>query len=193
MVCPNSTPSPSASIKSITLQVKDGIVITSDSDGMVKTWDVSTGIHKASFQTPAKDYKRDIQLIDERLILAYHTDQKIYVWDAGNEKLLLEVGGVHLCAEDLRISGDRSIIFDLCSPSIWAWSIQTGEDVGKVKIRYPGGTGSLIVYGSKVWTHYSQSEHEGWDFRISGSTPIHLSGMPALTLQWQYSLRPKTG
>ena len=178
---PKSTPPPSASIKSITLQAKDGIVITSDSDGVVKTWDVSTGIHKASFQTPAKDYKRDIQLTSERLILVYHTDQGIYVWDARNEKLLLEVGGAHVYAEDLRISGDGSKIFDLCSPSIWAWSIQTGEDVGKVKIRYPGVTGSLIVYGSKVWVHYPQSEYEGWDFGVSGSTPIHLSGMPALS------------
>ena len=54
---PESTPLPSAPIESVTLQAKDGIVITSDSNGMVKTWDISTGIHKASFRTPAEPYK----------------------------------------------------------------------------------------------------------------------------------------
>ena len=72
----------SAPLESITLQAEDGIVITSDSDGIVKTWDISTGIHRASFQTPAKDYKRDVRLINERLILVYHADRKIHVWDA---------------------------------------------------------------------------------------------------------------
>ena len=148
---------------------------------MVKTWDISTGIHKASFQTPAKDNRRDVQLIDERLILVYHADNKIYVWDAGNRKLLLEVGGVHCLAEDLRISGDGLKIFHLYAPSIWAWSIQTGEAVGKVEIGYGGESGSLTVDGSKVWAHWPQSEYQGWDFGTSGSTPTKLSGMPVLS------------
>jgi WD40 repeat protein len=45
----------SATIMSITLQVKDGnLFITSDSDGVVRTCDIFTGLCKASFQTPAK-------------------------------------------------------------------------------------------------------------------------------------------
>ena len=191
VIDPKSSSLHSAPMRSITLQAKDGIFITSDSDGMVKTWDISTGIHKASFQTLAKDYKRDVQLINERLILVYHTDEKIYVWDAGNEHILLEVDRPENCAEDLRISGDGTIFFYLYAPSIWAWSIQTGEAVGTVEIGYSGGRGSLIVDGSKVWAHWPQTEYEGWDFGISGSTPIQLSGRPTLSNdtvlwdQWQ--------
>jgi len=64
-----STPLTSTPIKSITLQAKDGIAISSDSDGEVRIWDISTGIFKAFFQTPAKDsYYRGARLIDGRLI-----------------------------------------------------------------------------------------------------------------------------
>ena len=181
VVDPKSTSLHSAPLKSITLQAEDGIVITSDSDGIVKTWDISTGIHRASFQTPAKHYKRDVQLINERLILVYHADRKIHVWDAGNEKQLLEVGEVNEYIEDLRISGDGLKIFHLWAPSIWAWSIQTGEVMGEVRIEDSGKYGSLTVDGSKVWAHRPQLEYEGWDFGISGSTPTKLSGMPALS------------
>ena len=44
----------SAPIKSITLQSKEGIAITYDSDAVIKTWDISTGICKTSYQTPAQ-------------------------------------------------------------------------------------------------------------------------------------------
>ena len=51
----DSTLLTSALIQSIALQTKDGITITSDSDGVVKVWDILTGSCKESFQTPAKD------------------------------------------------------------------------------------------------------------------------------------------
>jgi WD40 repeat protein len=53
---PNPVSTASATLQSTTLQAKYGITITSDSDGMVKTWDISTGLCKASYQTPAKGY-----------------------------------------------------------------------------------------------------------------------------------------
>ena len=59
--------------------------------------------------------------------------------------------------------------------------------MGEVKIRYQGEEGSLIVDGSKVWAQWHQSEYDGWDFGISGSTPIKLSGGPTLsngTMLW---------
>ena len=187
VVDPTSTPLHSASIMTITLQEKYDIIITSDSDGVVKTWDVSTGIHKASFQTPAEGYKRDVQLINERLILAYYTYENIHVWDVQNKKSLLEIGQVHFHAEDLRISGDGLKIFHVWAPSIWAWSIQTGEAMGEVKIVHAKDFRTLTVDGSKVWAYRPQLEYEGWDFGISGSTPTKLSGMPALsngTMLW---------
>jgi WD40 repeat protein len=57
---PESINPTSASIKSVSLQVEDSIAISSDLDGVVKIWDISMGLCKASFQTPAKDpYWRD--------------------------------------------------------------------------------------------------------------------------------------
>ena len=175
-----STPLPSAQIRSITLQTKDGIFITSDSDGMVKTWDISTGIHKASVQTPAKDYTRDVRQIDDRLILVYHASGSIYVWDAGNGKKLLKVKGFY-STEDLRISGDGSKIFQLHAPSMRAWTIQHGKPAGDVRIGYSGSAGSLVVDGSKVWAHWPQSEYQGWRFGTILLTHAKLSGMPTLS------------
>ena len=51
-----SIPLTSAPIKSITLQAEYGVAITSNLDGVVTIWDISTGLCKASFQTPAKNH-----------------------------------------------------------------------------------------------------------------------------------------
>ena len=49
--------------------------------------------------------------------------------------------------------------------------------MGKMEIEYQGGSGSLIVDGSKVWAHWPQSNYKGWDFGINHSTPIKLSNV----------------
>ena len=46
---PRSTPLPLPSIQSVSLQAGAGIAISSDADGVVKTWDISTGLCKATF------------------------------------------------------------------------------------------------------------------------------------------------
>ena len=177
---PKFTPPPSVPIMSITLQANDGFVITSDSDGVVKTWDISTGIHKASFQTPAQDHMRDVQMIKNRLILVWYADREVHVWDVGNEKLLLEVE-IRGNVKGLRISEDGSMFFCLGVFSVQAWSIQKGKVVGEVKTE-SGGWGSLTIDGWKVWVHWPESEeYEGWDFETSGSALTELSGMPTLS------------
>ena len=177
VIDPNPIPLPSAPIMSITLQAEDGIVITSDSDGMVKTWDILTGTNKETFQTPAKHYMRDVRLIEEGLVLIYHADKKIHAWDVRNGKLLWEVGEVCSHAEDLRISGDGSNFFYLYAPSIWAFSIQTREIVGIVNTRHSLGSGCLIVDGSKVWAYWPYLGYQGWDFSIPDSAPTELAGV----------------
>ena len=173
------TPLPSASIKSITLQSEEGIAITSDSNGVIKAWDISTGICKESFQTPAKGpCTRDTRLVNGRLIFVWHTDGKIYAQNTENGELLWEV--FWHSVGDLRISGDGLRVFGLLAPSIWAWSLQTGEVVGKVEIGYEGPSVSLVVDGSKVWAYWPQSNYSGWDFGISGSTPMELSKISTL-------------
>jgi WD40 repeat protein len=171
---PESTPSALAPIRSITLQAKDGIAISSDSDGVVRTWDLSTGHCKASFQTPAKgSHQRCIQLVDSRLILVWCADKKVYIQDAQKGQLLQTVDAPEDEVLDIRISGDGSKVFCLDGYYVQAWSISTGEVVGRVYHPVGISEGALLTMdGSRAWVSTN-----GWDFGISGSPPIELSGV----------------
>ena len=166
-------------IMSITLQVKDGIFITSDSDGVVRTCDIFTGICKGSFQTPVKGGdRRDIQLVNGRLVLAWHIDGEIKIWDVEKEKLLLTAGGPRRL-DDVKISEDGSRVFSIGQWVIQAQSIQTGEIVGKAGIKYLAyNIASLTVNGSKVWVHYPNAETQVWDFGTPDSPPVQLPNTP---------------
>ena len=166
----------------LNLQAKDGITITSDLDGVVKTWDISTGLYKASFQTPAADsYKRDSQLINGRLIFVWYADRRLNIWDAEKGELLLAAEGLH-ALEDLRISGDGSRVFCLGIGSLQACSLQTGEIVGEVEVEGSEYAGSLAVDGSRVWICYPDSGYLGWDFGIPGSSLVQSYNMPPCKL-----------
>ena len=210
---PNSTFSTPAPIRSITLQAKDGVIVTSDSDGVVKTWDIPTGLCIASFQTlvhsdhkedgqsvndqlvddqPMDDQVVDDQVVDDQLVddqsingqlirgglingrlIIFQYDEQIKIWDAEKGELLLAVDTPDKL-EDLRISGDGSIIFGLGGDYIQAWSIQTGEVVGEVEIEHSTHLGTLTVDGLKVWAHHPDLGYQGWDFGIQGSSPVQL-------------------
>ena len=159
---------------SLLVQAKDGIAISSDSDGVVKTWDISTGICKASFQTPAGRWiLGDAQLIDGRVIFIWHSNGKIHIWDTEKGKLLYMLDATG--PKGLRISGDGSKIIVLGKRSIQAWSMWTWELVGKIKLGLEGDLymDSLCIDGSRVYIHSEgSSAQEGWDFGILGSSPI---------------------
>ena len=178
MVDQKSISPTSATIMSITLQAKDGVTITTDSDGVVKTWDISTGLCKASFQTPARrTNKRDAQLINGKLIFVWYADGEINIWDAEKAELLL-IREPWWSIEALRISGDGSRVFCLYRSLIQAWSVQTGEIVGDTNFEYLSGHGSLVVDGPRVWVCYPSSKYLGWDFGTLGSSPVRLRGPP---------------
>ena len=184
-----------ATIISVALHKEQSITITSDLDGVVRTWDISTGLCKTSFQTPAKGAnKRDAQLTNDGLVLVWYADQKINIWDVEKEKLLFEVNGLS-SIEDLKISGDGSRIFLLDAKTLKAWSIQTGIIVGTTQITFvPHSSGSLTVDGLKVWVHNSSTEDEVWDFGVPDSTPVQLPNLPLTrlhpngTMLWDSSL-----
>ena len=180
-VDPKPTPLPPAPIKSITLQAKDGVIITSDSDGVVKIWNISTGTCTTSLQTPAKDSNyRDVRLIDNTLVVGWHADGKIFVWDAkkgGLKSMDAPVTGL----QDFRISGDGSKIFCLSYGFIQAWSRWTGEALGKV--RTESVSPQLAVDGSRVWIDDPQSKYPGWDFGIPNSPPVRLPNTSTLHLK----------
>ena len=166
-----STSLPPASFGSITLQSKEGIAITYDANGVIQVWDISTGTCR-SYQTPAKHHdKRDVQLVNGRLIFIWYADSWIRVQDVENGKRLWSK--YKPWGEDFRISGDGLRVLGLYAPSIWAWSLQTGEVVGRMEIESDLFSGSLITDGSKVWAYWPESNYEGWDFGID-STPIKL-------------------
>ena len=179
---PESTSFTSAKIVCITLQAEDGIAISSDSDGVVRTWDVSTGLCMTSFQTPAKNPEQShVQLINRRLIFVWYADKKIHIQDVKKGKLLHTVRVTFHYNEtvrEVRISGDGSIVFCQHWKFIQALSILTGKVVGKVGIENCSGEISMAVDGLRVWVHSTESEPLGWDFGTPGSPPVQLSSSP---------------
>ena len=170
----------SAQIESVSLEAGDGIAISSDSAGIVKTWNILTGFCKASFQTPAEGNSwRDVQLIGGRLTCIWLKNEKIHVWDVEKGELLqtLDIRSPHWVL-DFRISGDRSKVFLLYSNFIKALSIQTGEVIGEVRLEGEPLSKSLIVDGSRIWVFLEGSQTQGWDFGLSGTTPILLPNAP---------------
>jgi len=182
LVTTNSRPTPlaPAPIVSVHLQADVGIATSSNSAGVVRTWDISTGLCKASFHTPAQDhFPRDVWLLDGTLIFVWCTDRKMHIWDTKEAELLhtVDIHKVWL----FRVSGDGSKVFLLSDKSIQARSTWTGEIVGEVILEGEPLTDSLVVDGSKVWVHFEGSQTQGWDF--TGSTPFQLSSTPPLPLK----------
>ena len=175
MTDPESIPSPSNSIVFVSLQGSDGIAISSDLAGVVKVWDISTGLCKKSFHTPVKtSTKRDVRLVDGRLVCVWYTDDNIYTWDAERRLLQTVDASFKNQTASLRISGDGSMFFLLDGKSIRAWSIQTGEVVGEVRLEHKPRVGSLTVDSSRALVHFGHSQTRGWDFGIPGSAPTLL-------------------
>jgi len=169
-------PTPNASIQSLSLQARDGIAISSDSGGVVKTWDLLTGLCKTSFQTPAKGSTwRDAQLIDGKLIFIWREHKKIHIWDTEKGELLQTLDAPEI--RGLRISGDGSKLFRMDTGIMQAWSMWTWKLVGEVKFeRDYFALDYFCPGGSKIWVLSSGNlSTQGWDFGISGSSPIPLS------------------
>ena len=197
---PKPTSCPSVPIVSVTLQSKEGVAITVDSEGIIKTWDLLTGSCRGIFKAPTKHFcNRDAQLVNGRMLFIWHTDRKLHMWDVENGELLWEVDMEKNYLHDLRISGDGSRVFGLCIPSIYVWSLQTGEAVGNMDIKCNSNCGSLVVDGSKVWARWYDSTYRGWDLGIQGSTPVklHKKHKPPSSKLWDLEqariMNPATG
>ena len=198
-------------ITAITLQAKDGIAISCDSNGVVRTWDISTGLCNAYFQTPAGDAQQcDVQLINSQLIFVWREKtcywdigKNVHIWDVKEEKLQTmgiiqddTEGGKHFWDGTgvIRISGDGTKVFCLHQGSIQALSTKTGEVVGGVKFKHDCDIRSLTmtVDDSRVWVHSPSSEPMGWDFGTLNPSPIQLSNMsqphPSHTKLWDIGL-----
>lgn len=173
---PKSTPLALVPIVSITLQGKDGVVISGDMNGMVRVWDIITGLCKISLQTPVRDHK-DVKFVNNRLILVWQVGEELYIQSKEEGKDLEPVKTPLEDVEDIRISGDGSNIFCLHYQSIQALSIEKGQVVGKVEVGPSHSKRWLTVDGSRVWIHPSTLYPQGWDFGICGLFPTPLPNM----------------
>ena len=190
-VLPDSQPPPltSAPIKSVCLQTKDSLAFSIDSAGVLKTWDISTGCCKGTYETQIEEIEyADIQLLSDRLIIVW-TDmlgQEINIWDAEKGKLQT-ISVPDGDTQGLRMIGDGSRVLHLCGDSMWAWDIWTGEAVYEEKLRTDDvGFDTFRMDGSKVLVCFGGLLVQGWDFGTPGSTPIQFyetpSGRPHLKL-----------
>jgi len=184
MTDPESTPITLPLISSISLQARDGIAISSDTDGVVKTWDIPASLCKALSKSPAEDYKHGgVKLINSRLVFVWYGDGKVNIWDPEKGKFLLKADIYEDSLSDLRMSGDGSKIFCINGEFIQAWDMWTGEAIGKAVVEPDYGIGSLAMDGPRVWVEILFIEDTiGWDFGILGSPPVKLSTLPPVTL-----------
>jgi WD40 repeat protein len=172
---PESTPPASASVESVSLQAENGIAISSDLDGVVKIWDLSTGLCKELLQTPVEGKTlRDAQIVDNRLIVVWRDDWKIHIWDTKKGELLQVVEADYTGVRDLRISGDGSKVFLLAGELIKAWSLRTGEAAGEVELEDQSYLDLFRTGGSRICLRFSDSPTQEWDFGVLGSPPIPL-------------------
>jgi len=179
---------------SISIQAKYHIAIIILEAGLVRTWNLSTGLCKASIQNPAGPLsRRDVGLIDGRLLLVWCTPKKIHIWDTEKEKQPRKVAArSNFSTTSLKISGDGSQVFLLDCEHIQALSTETGEVVGKVRLEGDLSNNSLIVDGLRVWVYSRYLLTKGWDFGIPGSAPITLSDepLPSPRLEFIYATFP---
>lgn len=189
-IATNNIPPPpgSSPIISANLFAEDGTIVTSDSSGVVKTWEFTTGRSKSSFSTPSKGVQ-DTHLAGDTLIVVWCPvgDKEYHIWDVGKGELLRTVGSSLDEIVDLRISGDGSKIFGAGSTHIEARSIHSGEDAGIVEHGNRGlslhalfrdkkeGLSSdfLVVRGCKVWL--AESNDAGWDFEGREVSPFTIT------------------
>jgi len=166
-----------AQIVSVSLPTNEAIAVSCNSRGVVRTWDISTGICKASFRTPAQGIRWGAaELIDGRLIFGWCTQDKIHLYDTEKGELFRSVDlDRYSTTASLRISRDGSKVFLLYSTSVRVWSIRTGEVVGNVKLAGKPVLDSLVLDDSRAWVRFEDSQVQGWDF---GSTGLSKSPIP---------------
>ena len=98
----------STSIVSAHLFHEESIVVTSDLSGVVKTWDLITGMCKSSFSTPAKGRNQDTYLAGDTLIIVWWTyeGKEFYLWDVYKGQPLPTFRDPLPAVMDIKILGD---------------------------------------------------------------------------------------
>ena len=163
--------------KAVSLQVKDNLAFSVDSEGVVKIWDIVTGLCKEVIITPAKDmYYGDIQVIDSGLAISWCMGEDVYFWNAQQDQVQ-EVGIRDAQLGALRISGDGSRVFYVDGHKLRSWSIETKECISMDSGSSKYFLDPLRMNDSKVLVQLGVSSTEVLDFGAPGSTCIQSSGL----------------
>ena len=192
-----STPPTSFGNVVVSLQAKEGIAISGNSNGVVIIWGLLAGLCKASFQIPViNPIMDDVHLIDGKLLYAWSKGGKIHIWDSQKGKWPQTLNSDH--SVGLRISGDGSKIFNVnwhnSVSTIQVWSVGTGELACEVHVD-DGKKYYLDTFhagGSKVWVQSEDLTTKGWNFETLGSSPLPLPNIPSerpylnLWFSWWY-------
>ena len=146
----------STSIVSAHLFHEDSVLVTSDSSGVVKTWDLITGICKSSFSTPAKGY-HDTYLTGGTLIIVWWEfwEQEFHVWDVHKGQLLQTIRQPLPKVMHINISGDRPMGFLQDDGRTEAVSTETGENAVSVGVK-------ILYTGDSFFIHKSRLRHGTW-------------------------------
>jgi hypothetical protein len=175
-----SPPSPSASIVSVSLQARDGIAITNDSNGVARVWDILTGLCKATFQTTATHHTQgNSQLIKGRLLYVWCVgNTTINIWDSDKGDLPQQLRLSEVLS--VRILAEGSKVFVQSPGGIKVWSLWTGELVGEKKLedrwKYPD---PLCMDDSRIWVRSQDLSTVGWEFGGSDVFSVPLSNTPS--------------
>ena len=181
---PESTPPTLPLISSISLQARDGVAISSDAAGVIKTWDIPINFHEISTQSLAKDPRYgDTKLVNSRLIFVWYIGEMLNVWNAEKGEFIMQLHIPEHNTIDLRISGDGSKIFHIHSEFIQAWDIWTGATMSTGKHKGFTSVELFAVDGSRVWIEYTsglmiERRSTGWDFGGLDQSPVRLNTSP---------------
>ena len=143
----------STSIVSTHLFHEDSVVVTSDSSGVVKTWDLITGICKSSFSTPAKGRNQDTYHAGDTLIIVWWKMERIefHIWDVYKGRPLPTFRGPLPKVMHINKSGDGPTVFEQGERCTEAVSIEMGEDAVQVD-------NAIMHTGDRFFTHKSRLE-----------------------------------
>ena len=153
----------STRIRSAHLFHDDSAVVTSDSSGVVKTWDLITGICK-SFSTPAKGF-RDTYLAGDTLIIVWRTRrmEETLAWDVYKGQPLPPFPMPPPEFVHIKISGDGPTVFWQDNGHTEAVSMETRENAGYVRVGIRSTVHSFSFIHKSRLEIESESSRGKWD------------------------------
>ena len=162
-------------IRSAHLFHKDSVVVTSDSSGVVKTWDLITGICKSSFSTPATGYQ-DTYLAGGTLIIVWWTwsEEEFDVWDVYKGQPLPTFHSPLPKVMHINTSGDGPTVFGQGGCLGEPVSMEMGENAGRVDVKIRCDCGHFFIHKSRLETGgaWSGGRWDSQDVKVSYSAGL---------------------